>query len=98
MKCEAGGNCKRAAPCEHACDLRIQTAYTHGREDCLIDWARHMRGMAQALAIKPAPAGRLDPDEEREFREWLKGVDSRDVTARNAWAARALLAKLRGES
>ncbi len=33
----------------------------------------------------------MDQDEEIEFREWVKGIDSRDMTARNAWAARALM-------
>jgi hypothetical protein len=32
--------------------------------------------------------------EESEFKEWLIGVSSREVTARNAWMSRALLAEM----
>lgn len=93
------GKCLRRQKCEHACDLRVQPAFQAGRADCMKDWAVHMAGMAKAFGNEPRndPCANLGAEEEAEFREWLKAVPSREITARNAWAARALLAKMRGE-
>lgn len=57
MKCEAGGECKRAQPCEHACDLRIQSAQRDGWNACMVTWADHMKRMV--VAINAAPKGQI---------------------------------------
>lgn len=73
--------------------------FNAGWQSCTGAWAEHMGGMAKAMSIARDDGGHavLEADEEHEFREWLRGMDSREITARNAWAARALLARMRGE-
>lgn len=99
MKClNEYGTCLRKTKCTGACDLRVQPLFQAGRADCLVDWARHMAGMAKMMGLtEPVQPAEFSEAEEHDFREWLKGMDSREITARNAWAARASLAKMRGE-
>lgn len=64
---------------------------------CENDEAEQMSMRAMMGLAEPTPIVGLSAEEETEFREWIKGIDSREITARNAWAARAMLAKMRGE-
>ena len=49
MNCEAGGKCKRAEPCEFACDMRVKVAKQKGWDECITAWAAHMSGIVKAL-------------------------------------------------
>lgn len=81
--------------------VAVSAAAVVGRAEDLGDAASGPGYTLPAVAAIPI-AKAMALDEEREFREWCiaaaqSAEGSNSITARNAWNARAMLAKLRGE-